>query len=74
MSQKGVLSGHFLTFRSLGFCTAECWLEESQASSENQHHTALAAGPQGCVELRESNPRLRLEHHGDWKAKGSGVP
>ena len=37
-------------------------------------HSALAAGPQGCVELRESNPRLRLEHHGGWKAKGSGVP
>ena len=42
MRQKGVLSGLFLTFRSLGFCTAKCWLEESQASSENQHHTVLS--------------------------------
>ena len=31
MSQKGVLSGLFHTFRSLRFCTAKCSLEECQA-------------------------------------------
>lgn len=76
MSQKGVLSGLFLTFRNLGFCTTKCLLEDSQAS-EFQRHEILSLNGRTTGKCRTGRVKPKAKARTprkQEKAKESGVP